>query len=186
VRNNVEITLRERGKIVARRSTHNIWASAGQYWLTQLVSLDASGTPLNDKRIRYMGFGIGGCKQSSAAALVPPLSTDFPGTNIQTNTQYNISTLERPCLVTSTTYMKEIQVVSQPTPYSLRLETAFSTSEITYDATDHAQMPLSEVGLFLNGADTSVVTNPVMGYDVFPTAYKTNANSMHVVWIIRL
>lgn len=182
---NVEFILRERGKIVLRRRSHNIWASAGQYWLTQLVSEGVANIPMEDNRLRYIGFGVGGYKQSAGSAFVPPLSVNYPGTNLQTNIQYAIPTIERPCRISPGVYLKQFDLVDQPTIYSVRFTTSFANSDISYDSGDYKQIPISEAGLFANGSDLGSGSNPVLGYDVFGTFFKSNTHDMTVTWTIR-
>ena len=43
VKNNLKLTVRERGKIVARREGHNIWVDLGREYLAGLISLAAIG-----------------------------------------------------------------------------------------------------------------------------------------------
>ncbi len=66
---NLNLTMRERGKIVARREGHNIFLNAGRAWISRLISY-ATFSPLvaeDDDRIRYMGLGIGGSRQLAPA-----------------------------------------------------------------------------------------------------------------------
>jgi hypothetical protein len=99
VKSNLILTLRERGKIVARRQGHNIWLNLGRNYLAGLIAYSnfTPLTPERDDRIRYMGLGIGGTRQNApSVANNPPLSTSYPGTNLQTDTDPTIQGMERP------------------------------------------------------------------------------------------
>src|SRR5258706_2181307 len=99
VKNNLFLTARERGKIVARREGHNIWLNLGREYLASFIAY-ASFAPLateREDRIRYMGLGVGGTRQSAlAVANGPPIGTAYPGSNSQQDTDPTVVRLERP------------------------------------------------------------------------------------------
>lgn len=88
--NNVTIQHRRRGQLVGERELHNVWTRNGQMYLAQMLGvLWVGGDPENPQpsdpmltersdRLRYMGLGIGGSKQSSPLVSAPPLSTAYP------------------------------------------------------------------------------------------------------------
>ena len=186
MKNNIEIILRERGKIVSRTESHNIWALAGQRWLSQLVSLDPDDEPYADNRLRYLAFGIGGIKQNSSLACIPPMSTEYPGTNRQTAIDKDIEKLERPCRVHPGSFLKAIDVMEMPNTTTLRCITDFSPMDLSFDAGLFRQIPLSEVGLVANTKNVSDKEHFTVGYNTFPTIMKSNTHDMQVIWTIRL
>ena len=59
-KSNIEILIRERGKLVGRRDTHNIFPTIGGVWLAQLICGETTNY------INQMGLGIGGSKQNNS------------------------------------------------------------------------------------------------------------------------
>ena len=209
VKSNLRIIVRERGKIKARRIGHNIWVNLGREWLPNLISYSALPTPpavlpvtpAEDRRIRYMGFGIGGTRQlQMSVANNPPYSTHYPGTNAQTDTDPTTTTLERPVRVTS--YIPSSPVlppydphdvwlgqVQAPATYntatSVTFTRLFATTELSYGP--FTSVPLSEIGLFLHSASSAYINtfnNVYVAYDTFDTLSKTNAFSLEVDWTV--
>ena len=74
VRNNLVLTARERGKIVARREGHNIWLNLGREYLASLIDYISFSplTPERNDRIQYMGVGIGGTRQLALGVANSP------------------------------------------------------------------------------------------------------------------
>jgi len=101
---NVFITVRENGRVTARRSGHNTWVDQGREYLAQLVTLGST----EERGIKHIAFGIGGVKQGMPyIADAPPMSVAYPSGFPPATTnghQYNhsfpinplIETLERP------------------------------------------------------------------------------------------
>lgn len=184
--NNVDIVLRERGKIVARRSSHNIWCFGGKLLMGQLAA------DLTNNRLRYLGLGIGGFRQTEVAASTPPLSVDYPGTNYQTNMEDSVPRLERPVRFTTSpdVWLKQFTTVSLTTTYTMCFTVSISTSEITLGTYPtppyYLAVPLSEVALFANGADVYSATNTVMAYDVFDPITKNQNQTMTIRWTLRI
>lgn len=120
MRTNVRIEIRERGKLIDLRETHNTFLPRGKEWLASLVALTSQDPDVGERseRIRYMGVGIGGVKQQrSDLSDVAPMSTQYPaGSDPQSTsgkeyddsfpyiwdgTNHNIiTTLERPVRTT--------------------------------------------------------------------------------------
>lgn len=208
---NLSLILRERGKkIVDQRHVHNIWVNLGREYLPKLIAyqaLPASGvvSPVvaqEDRRVRYMGLGIGGTRQLQLTiANNPPFSTHYPGTNNQTDTNPAVTTLERPVRLSSPipanpalppydagdVWLGQVQAPAvHNTPTSVTFDRIFSESEISYGP--FLSVPLSEIGLFLhstNPAYINVFNNTVIAYDTFDTISKTTAFSLEVQWTIR-
>lgn len=198
VRQNLIITARERGKIVARREGHNIWVDLGREYLAQLISLSSFGpdTPERDDRIKYIGFGIGGTRQiAPGVANAPPLSTAYAGTNLQTDTDPTVTTLERPVRISGgttaypgaggDTWLGQVQA---PAVHTVATEVTFRrlflSTEISYSS--FTTVPLSEAGLFTSAATpTGQPLNTLVAYDTFDSISKTNAVEIETVWTVR-
>jgi hypothetical protein len=213
-RSNVEIIARSRGKIVDRYEGHNVFLNYGRQWLIELMSYDTTGWPdtkipvsptTADRRIRYIGFGIGGNQQT--ATIPANVATTYPGTNTQTDTDKTITELERPILVTTTwgaTYEWEQELDHASTtwttgPYKLHVEASFTEYELSLAGAPgpFSYVPLAEIGLYENACDPAddytteryagspVRPNPVC-YHTFPSLSKTDLITIDVRWDIRL
>lgn len=187
MKNNVEIEVRERGKVVARRESHNIWTQSGKSWLGHLVSYSSFSpdTFWGDLRLKYMGFGIGGVLQTSALANVPPLSVDYPGGATQTNLDDRVERLERHILVSPGSFFKQLGSVDLVSPYHLRLTVSLSADDLNLSGM-YLSLPLSEVGLFPGGVDLNSSSERCLGYDVFDPVPKSLVQDMTVRWTLRL
>lgn len=198
VKQNLKITARERGKIVARREGHNIFLNLGREWLARLVSYASLSplTPEEDHRIRYMGFGVGGTRQVAlSVANSAPIVTAYPGTNLQTDTDPSIHILERPVRISGSTstypglagdiWLGACQVpVVHGTPHETTFIRLFTQTEVSYSS--FLTVPLSEVMLFTNSADIGSYINTGVAYDTFDTLSKTMAFELLVEWTLRL
>lgn len=199
VRNNISIVVRERGKIVARHESHNVWLNLGREYLASLICY-ASFSPLTterDDRVRYMGFGVGGTKQSSlGVANSAPIVTAYPGPNLQTDTLTTVTSLERPVRISggSTAYpgvggdvwMGQVQapvVHSSPLPTTATFSVLLAETDISYSP--FLSVPLSEVGLFTNAVSPNVYNNTAVAYDTFGTITKTAAVEFQINWSVR-
>jgi hypothetical protein len=198
VKSNLCLTVRERGKIVARRAGHNIWVDLGREYLASLISYSSYGpdTPERNDRIRYIGFGIGGTRQLAlGTANSAPLSTAYPGNNTQTDTNPAVTRLERPVRVSGTTtnppydasdvWLGQVVAPVTHSPSTVALfSRIFSSAEISYSS--FTTVPLSEVGLFTGAANPiGVSNNTFVAYDTMDTLSKTNAFELEVAWEIR-
>jgi hypothetical protein len=204
VRSNLRLTMRERGKIVARREGHNIWLDLGRELITHLLSYISFAplTPARDDRVRYIGLGIGGTRQiATSVSSVPPMSTDYAGTNLQTDTDPTIQQLERPVRVSGLSgghhltdvWMGQIQAPPDfspsptpplPTPSQVTYRRLFTYAEISY--APYLIVPLSEVGLYTNNANPNDPSSTVVAYDTFETLSKTLKFQLEVEWSIRI
>jgi hypothetical protein len=211
VKNNVLITVRERGKIVTRRDGHNVWVEAGNQFLSQLISYSSYSplTPERSDRIRYAGLGIGGVGQSDPGADAAPFTTYYPAGSDPHATDghsYNkdypinpaITTLERPvrCFLgswdpyTAPNPLDEWLIYrSFPTHQTL---TSFSLHSIVsgpvgdvIDGTTLTYMPLSEIGLFTSAAALDEPFNPLVAYFSFDTIQMTPDTVIDIVWTVR-
>jgi len=197
VRSNLILVARERGKIVLKREGHNIWLNLGREYLAQLISYSsfAGPTTYRDDRIRYMGLGIGGVRQLiPVVANIPPLSTGYPGTNLQTDTDPAVVRLERPIRLTGTStpplydpadvWLGQIQAPPTfPSSTQVQYKRLFTQVEISY--APYIMVPLSEIMLFTNAANPNVYNNTGIAYDTFESIPKTNAFDLEVSWTVR-
>lgn len=183
----LELVLRDKsGSVVDRRMGQNVWVNNGRTWLRDLFSY-SSFSPLtagNNNRIAYIGFGIGGTRQGSAAAAVAPMGVDYPGTNLQTDQNPSVSQLERPVRWRSGKFLAPLAVPTFTTPTSLRYSTVLDLTDVTYGS--YTAVPLSEIGLYLNGADDTVGSNQLIAYDTYETIQKTPGFTLAVTWVISL
>ena len=211
IKSNLELTLRERGKIRARRKGHNIWVNLGREFLSKVITYSSLPTPPavlpvtaeEDRRVRYMGLGIGGTRQLQlAVANNPPMSTHYPGTNAQTDTDPTVTTLERPVRISSPVpsspqpypvyaagdvWLEQVQApATHVTATSVTYQRLFTTTEVSYGP--FLSVPLSEIGLFLHSNSSNYINipnNTFLAYDTFDTLSKTNAFSLEISWTIR-
>lgn len=206
VKSNLRITVRERGKIVARRQGHNIWLDFGRQWLAELIGYSVFGappTPERDDRIRYMGLGIGGIQQAAKAITdAAPLSVDYPGGYTQTDTDPTVLRIERPVRVSWTvgplpspydandTWVGQVAPPTHPAVTQTTFVRLFDLNDVNGVGAEYPVVPLSEIGLYTNALDPHanpyIIPNPPMvAYDTFDTIIKTNAFSFEVDWTIR-
>jgi hypothetical protein len=204
--NNLEIVVRERGKIVTRRDGHNIWVNQGRSFLSQVMAYQGydPDTFQQANLPRFMGFGLGGTKQNAfGIAAVAPCLTHYPGTNNNLNIDPDIDRLERPVRIDWTVdppspptgsppslvydpgdlWLQEVTPVIHPTAYTLQWSCTFS--ETDFSRSTFIAVPLSEIGLFLNGSDPNVYNNTLIAYDTFETITKTENFSIDVTWTVR-
>jgi hypothetical protein len=196
VKNNISMVMRERGKIIGRRESHNIWLNLGREFLASLLDYTSftGPTPEQNNRIAYMGVGIGGNQQIAlTTANAPPLSTAYPGTNNQTDTDPTVTALERPVRVSggSSTYpgaggdvwLGQVQAPAvHATPYQVTFSRLFAEGDISYNP--FLVVPLSEVMLFTYAANPNVYNNTGVAYDTMPSIAKTNAFSLQIDWSV--
>lgn len=202
VRSNLELTLRQRGKITARRRGHNIWLNLGREYLAQLIAYTDTGTLATerDDRIRYMGVGIGGTRQ-----LMPSVANDSPlggatppnayaGTNIQTDIDPTVTRLERPVRISGSTdaypglagdiWLGTVQAPAlHEVSTQVTFKRVFTQLEVSYDI--FQTVPLSEIMLFTNAANPEIYNNTGVAYDTFDAISKTDAFELEAVWSIR-
>jgi hypothetical protein len=206
-------TLDRHGDTVERRAGHNIWLNLGRAYLASLLAYTSFGpvTPEENNRIRYMGFGIGGDRQSAPAAGAYPLGPSgappavpngyYPGTNAQNDMTPAVTMLERPVRISSTvpatpstpplynTDPGEVwlaQVVApatHPIPTSVKFECVVGENDISYGP--FLSVPLSEVMLFTGAADPNLPHETGVAYDTFDPISKTLAFSLRVTWTVR-
>jgi len=187
VQNNVFLTMRERGKIVGRRESHNVVTNTGRQWLRGLCSalsypdmipVDTPASNLNVNafdaatnvqedskyRVRYIAYGVGGTMQG----VTPP----GVGTFTEVVTRYG---LESPVeyVRNGATIFYLAQVVGQdltdtayaPNNFTIRFRRVAVETDISYalQPTYGTSVPLSEIGLFTSAANSIIHTSPVEG-----------------------
>ena len=202
VRNNLELTVRERGKICARRRGHNIWLNLGREYLAQLIAYSSYSpvTPERNDRVRYMGLGIGGTRQiAPSVANSSPLGggsapNAYAGTNSQTDTDPDVTSLERPVRISGSedpypglvgdVWLGQVQA---PATHSVATQVTFrrvfTQLDISYGV--YLTVPLSEVMLYTGAADPLVYDNTGIAYDTFDTLSKTDAFELEIAWTVR-
>lgn len=200
VKQNLNLTLRERGKIVARREGHNIWTNVGREYLARLIAYqslnpDVPEAPPGENRIKYMGIGIGGTRQvAPAVANSSPISPPYVGTNTQTDLDPTVTTIERPVRISGSDtaypgiagdlWLGQIQApATHDTPTQVTFKRVFTQTEVSYGS--FLSVPLSEIGLFIGSADPELYQNTFVAYDTFDTLSKTVAFELEVDWTIR-
>ncbi len=198
VKSNLILTMRERGKIVGRREGHNIWLNLGREYLAKLIaysSLTGTPTPEIDARIRYMAVGVGGNRQLTlGVANAPPISTAYPGTNVQTDSDLVVQTLERPVRVTGSqdpypgqgadVWLAQVQApAAHPVATQTTFSRVFTETDVSYGS--FLSVPMSEIMLFTGDKNVNVYNNTGIAYDTFDTVSKTAAIEFEANWTIR-
>lgn len=166
-------------------------------------------TPLEDRRVKYMGFGIGSNRQSLPTVGAPPLSVSYPpgfDPHATTGDQYKrefpldplISSLERPVRVSggSLVYPGDpadvwlvqdpdfISYVPMPGVMSYHGVVDAAAGDMLYGP--FTEMPLSEVGLFLSDSNVNDAFNvgKLVAYYSFDTILLTPNTKMELVWTV--
>lgn len=204
VKSNLILTARERGKIVARREGHNIWLDIGREYLASIICYLNFTDPINpaperNDRVRYMGLGLGGTRQTSmGVANSSPMTPAYSGSNSQDDISPGVSRIERPVRVTGGTddwehdsyadpsnrWLGQVQApVYHPTVTQSVFKRLFSEFEVSY--APFLSVPLSEIALFTGLADVTAYNNAPLAYDTFDTISKTSAFSLEIDWAIR-
>lgn len=193
---NVEITLRDKpgGKVVEKRSGHNIFLNYGREWLSELTSLDAGAASFRDDRIRYMAFGIAGTRQLVSVSTIQSLHSGWSGytTPAQDDTDPTVTGLEYPVEIAASDYYDD---VSQPATFPqagiARYTCVVGYTEISYPG-GPTSVPLSEIGLFTSAVpsqSTAPTAAPperyMVAYNTFDTLSKTSAYVLQVDWELR-
>ena len=191
LQSNVEIFLRERGKLVpgSRRVGHNVFTTTGRNLLSKLIAwqtIDTTDTPYTHRRARWIGVGN--------------------GTQLEVTT---VAQLNSPLVATAGgDYIVPLQTVEFPTSSSVRLIKEFSTSEITVGG---VPVTVTEAALFADvnpaiyaggspyqgtddsafgsGVDTvlnpQLSTNAPIAYKAFEGITKTVDFTLEIRWDLR-
>jgi hypothetical protein len=202
MRDLVEITVYDNGKVVHHYSAHNLWVDRGRKYLAELITYDVLPSIITDPptsterddRIRYIGFGIGGVGQAMLTIVnAPPFSTDYPGTNSQRNIHVEATALERPVrlLVSPDVWLANLEDFGFPTVAHGATNEAtyrvFLQGSTHFDLGTYTSMPLSEIALFTDesGVSESQSNNPMVAYHTFDTIQVTTSVDIEVVWTVR-
>lgn len=202
---NIELILRERGKIMQRRESHNIVTNIGRQFMAEVITATSFAGPTfvrtSNQVVRYMGFGIGGSRQTTPGADAAPFSTDYPGVNTQTDIDLTVSGLERPVAVSGTAntpgvpspavWMKEVATPPTfPTATSTRFVALFTQSDFNFAT--YSTVALSEIALYRGDADPTTPNGNggaypgagglALAYDTFNPVNKTGLFSIEVRW----
>lgn len=215
MKNNVFVKVYERGKLVTTREGHNVWVSCGHQYIAEMLGYTeyTGPTPERSDRIRYLGLGIGGDKQTrpdltESAPIVSayPAGYDpYATTGREYRKEYPIdpliTTLERPVRITGGTnpYASaaptDVWLVDSPD--------LFFTHLSLYEVTVHAlvdcgagqviystltDMPLSEVALFTDregDVDINIPYSLLVGYFSFDTILVNSGHVLEFVWRVR-
>lgn len=197
---NIEILGFDRGKKkVLHNRTHNIVVNNGRQFIVENISASAFAgsafTRQQNSVVRYIGFGIGGNRQTYPGASQSPLADAYPGgyggTNAQSDSDVAVARLERPVKCTQSAWMKEVAApATYPNATSVQWTALFDVYDL--NLAPYTVMPISEIGLFSSRADPTlpnggVGTYPGVGtsmvaYDNFPTLPKTAYWSLLARW----
>lgn len=166
-------------------------------------------TPLENRRICYMGFGIGSILQTTPIAFAAPYSTDYPAgsdPNTTSGNEYDkefptnppVTSLERPVRITGGTAAYpgdpgDVWLVETPKFANFEVTNGVMKFHAIVDATagdmvygPYTEVPLSEVGLFLSGADVNDAfnENELVAYYSFGTILLSAGFILELVWTI--
>jgi hypothetical protein len=199
-KNNISIVLRDRGKIVHRWEGHNIWLKAGNEWLAALIRdtgsyLQPGGgygpvQPTESNRIRYIGFGIGGFRQSFPVNVPNVVWTTYcgglpPVPIIQSDSDPSVSVLEYPVFSSPGLWLRPLDVpVMHDTNYIASYTALLGVGDLTF-LPGHTNIPISEIGLYTNAANPASSSNQPMAYDACDVVQKTDQYEMHIIWTVR-
>ena len=179
----LELRLKDGDRVVHTHRGQNIWVNAGKEWLRDLVHYAVTPPTVGeDRRVMYMGFGIGGLRQGSVLAGLPPMSTDYPGVNTQLDIDPSVERLERPVRVTGGVFLAQVSPPVFDVPSSARFTVVLDKTDVSYGS--YLAVPLSEIGLFLEGSDIASGTNTLVAYDTFPDIQKTAQFTLEVSWVV--
>lgn len=193
---NFRMDVWDRGRLTHRIEKHNIMVNYGRNWLTQAIGEpDYVTNPITHKVnfIKYIGFGIGSAKQiSDLNSLYPSLSSAYPGSNVQDDTDPTIQYLERPIAVRDnggggTVWLAEASYAPGPSSPYTYADFTISLSDTDLNVVPgHAfgTVPVSEVGLFLSDSDpnSNPSTTPLVFYISLSPISITNTMSLDVRW----
>ena len=137
-----------------------------------------------------------------SVANASPLVDYYPGTNNQTDTDPTARIMERPVRLSSVNPMSppmppsygagdiwlgQVQApCTFPSATSVKFTRLFTEDEVSYGP--FLTVPICEVGLFLNSADSNYVNrwdNTYVAYDTFDSISKTNAFALETSWTWR-
>ena len=178
------------GRILVEK--HNVLTDHGRDHV-----LGVLGTTSGAAVLKYLGFGIGGDGSGVTPdpdAVNSAFTTDYPGTNVQSDSVSSITKLERPVKAYSSGgtdyWLVEPTITYSSSPKVwMKLSYTLATSDLNIGT--YPTVPFSEVGLFLS--DESDTLDPYSGSAQQPFAYvtfapqnKLDGSTMDVEWVIRI
>ena len=205
---NVSITLRKHGVVVHQHTGHNVWTEDGHAYLAKVLALQSYSpdVPFEDARVKYLGLGIGGVRQSSGLTDGAPYTTYYPaGSNTPptSGNEYNaaypfsplIASLERPIAVSASSpvvvypggagqsYLSEVYPYFT-TPQIVEFLGYFDVDSTSILLAPFSEMPLSEIGLFLSSSDVEDAFNigKLVAYHSFDTLLVTAGMVVEISW----
>lgn len=209
-RANVRITVRERGKLVTTRESHNVFTNTGRAWQALLYgspdyNSGAHPTPHVQTRVKFIGFGCGGALQNDTrfARRQQELITV---THLEDPVPFSIgaNSVRR--------YLKELYPqrvgasINFPSPYRCCLVADVLESEISFignrtrvsNVEVGTLVPVSEIGLYLSNAlpffthpspladqADPATANQMVTYNIFDPVPITPGSGMRVEWELR-
>lgn len=197
---NVRIEVRERGKLVTVRESHNVFTNTGRVWQARLYgSSDFSvdpPTPLERARPKFVSLGCGGVLQTDSrfsrrqveVQTVTHLEDPVPyyksgETNIYLKRVYDQSTSNT--LFFPTAYRPSFVVDFAEGEIAFEGNTAYTSNQVV-----NTVVPVSEVGLHLSSATVSPVdplaANALIAYNLQEPIPVTPSNSFRVIWELRV
>lgn len=202
---NVRITAfcKDTGKVLHQHETHNVLTDTGRTWLRDMCStLTYANTDANsgvvpdadsktNERPRYVGFGVGGALSSDP--------TTYWGTQEELSSVTQVEDFVK-ISTSPDVYLKEMNAQtlasdSYPNAYSVVFITDIAESEISFagnvsasGTTVGTNVPVTEVGLYLSGADPSndlahaTNTARCIAYNIFSPVYVTTNIVLRSEW----
>lgn len=210
---NVELSLYEGCRLVDRRVEKNVWTNVGRNYIVKVVHWSTHwALPPPVPEVAYTGIGIGSDEQIvDVASAYPGLDADYPGQNLQDDSDPIIRHLERPVAV-------KIKGAGPPITYNWLVPAVYdqpgsvtnpsNTTAIytyTYGKNDinlsgqYGVVPVSEVCLCLSDEiedddpyDLGVaptyfgaLRQVVVAYNGFASLAKTVKNTLKIKWELR-
>lgn len=206
---NVSIRMYRDGVLEHEHIGHNVWTQDGLTTLAKLVSFASYGpdVPFSNDRLKYMGFGVGGIRQTALSVSdAAPISTLYPAgfnTPPSDGDQYNplypisplIRSLERPIIFSvgagpavypggaGDQYLTTA-IVSFPSPTVVEFMVPVTLGATRFLFGTISQLPLSEIGLFFNTAvpTDAFNTGKLAAYHSFDTLLLTAGLYVEFTW----
>lgn len=213
--NNVFINVYENGELITQREGHNVWVDRGRQYLAEMVGYQeyTVPTPERSDRIRYMGLGIGGNRQTRLdLANAVPLVTAYPAGYDPLATTGNTYRKEYPINPLITSLERPIRITGGTNPYASAVGTdewliddpqLFTTHQSLYEVTLHgfvdcgageviygpwSEMPLSEMALFTSesgAVDKNTPYSLAVAYFSFDTILLNSKSYVEFIWRVR-
>lgn len=189
-------------------TAHNAWSYYGRDYLARVVALQTLGTvdvPQVDKRIRYLGLGMGGT--GGPLGLPADVAQEYPAggdPNATSGREYNCRDMVNPPVAT---LERPVRRAGSRLPYGSApqsdvwlfddIETRFlDTQSVTFsfvvdcEAGDvvyggRGPTPISEAGLFHAGASVNNPFNMLVAYVNFGTLYLLEDSVLTLSWTVR-